>query len=115
MGVKRVVNIIDLEQKKGVFVSIIDKIKGRKQSKLVELRQILSNEKARLLHTIKTKNPNSIYELSKLLSRDFNAVRYDIRILEKLGFVELISSRNKKRESLKPIVNVDQVVIKINL
>lgn len=106
---------INLEQKKGTFSSILDRIKGRKQSELADLRQLLSNEKARMLHTIKTKHPNSIYELSKILERDFKAVRYDIRILEKFGFIELISSNKKRRERLKPVIDIDQIIIKINL
>jgi hypothetical protein len=35
-------------------------------SGLLALRQLLSDEKARILHTIKTKNPKSIYELAKI-------------------------------------------------
>ena len=38
------------------------------------LRQILSNEKARILHTIKYQKPRSIYHLAKLLGRNFKPV-----------------------------------------
>lgn len=106
---------ISLTQKKGVFSSIFDKIRNKNKSEIASLRQLLSNEKARILHTIKTENPESIYELAKILGRDFRAVRHDIRLLEKFGFVELISSHKKHRERLKPIIDVDQVVITIDL
>jgi predicted transcriptional regulator len=106
---------ITIESKGGAFSSIFQKMKGKKESEVAILRQVLSNEKAKLLHTIKTKNPNSIYELAKLLGRDFKAVRHDIKLLEEFGFVELISSRKDNRERLKPVVDVDQLIITIDL
>lgn len=106
---------INLNQKKGVFSSIFNKITGRSSSELADLRQVLSNEKARILHTIKIKNPNSIYELSKFLERDFKAVRHDIKLLQQFGFVELMVSHKKGRERLKPVIDADQIIITINL
>jgi len=107
---------ITVTEKGGTFSSIFHKIKGtKKQSEISSLRQILSNEKARLLHICKTKQPSSIYELAKLLGRDFKAVRQDIRILEQFGFIELISSNKKGRERLRPFIDVDKVVITVNL
>jgi len=108
---------ITIAEKSGTFSTIFNRLKGKKKqnSEVFNLRQLLSNEKARLLHTIKTKQPASIYELAKLLSRDFKAVRHDIKILEKFGFIELISSHKNGRELLRPIVDADQVVITINL
>lgn len=107
---------ITLSEKEGGFSFLLNKIQGgKKNSDISNLRQLLSNEKARLLHIAKTKQPNSIYELAKLLGRDFKAVRHDIRILEKFGFIELISAHKKGRELLKPVVDADQVTITINL
>jgi len=107
---------ITLSEREGTFSSIFHKIKGaKKNSEISNLRQLLSNEKARLLHICKTKQPESIYQLAKLLGRDFKAVRYDIKILEEFGFVELISSHKQGRERLRPVVDADQVVITINL
>ena len=107
---------ITIAEKEGTFSTIFHKIKGsKKDSGIASLRQLLSNEKARLLHVCKTKQPNSIYELAKILGRDFKAVRYDIKILEQFGFIELISSIKHGRERLRPVVDADQVVITINL
>ena len=107
---------ITIAEKEGTFSTIFHKIKAsKKDSGISSLRQLLSNEKARLLHVCKTKQPESIYELAKLLSRDFKAVRHDIRILEQFGFIELISSISHGRERLRPVVDADQVVITINL
>ena len=107
---------ITLTEKGGTFSSIFHKLKGSKQeSDLSNIRQLLSNEKARLLHVAKTKQPDSIYGLAKLLNRDFKAVRKDIRLLEKFGFIELISSFKNGRELLRPVVDANQVIITINL
>jgi predicted transcriptional regulator len=106
---------ITLDEKGGTFSTIFGKKKDKKTSDVANLRQLLSNEKARLLHVIKIKKPLSIYELSKILGRDFKAVRKDIKLLEKFGFVELISSYKNGRERLRPVVDIDQLVITINI
>ena len=88
---------ITVEESAGVFSSIFHRIKGEKKtSGIASLRQLLTNEKARLLHVCKTKQPDSIYKLAKLLGRDFKAVRHDIKLLEQFGFIELISSHKEK-------------------
>ncbi len=108
---------ISLTDKEGTFSTLFHRFKTTKkqESEVANLRQILSNEKARLLHICKTKQPSSIYQLAKLLGRDFKAVRQDIKLLEKYGFIELISSHKQGRERLRPVVDADQVVITINI
>ena len=109
---------INLNQKTGVFSSIYNKIKGNEitnKKEITNLRQLLSNEKAKLINTIKTQNPGSIYELSRLLKRDFRAVRHDIKLLEQFGFVELLVSQKNGRERLKPVIVVDKIIFTINL
>ena len=68
-----------------------------------------------MLHIIKTKKPESIYELAKLLGRDFKAVRHDIKLLERFGFIELISSHKQGRERLRPVLDVDRITINIDV
>jgi len=111
------IKTITITEKEGTFSTIFSRFKGRKSydSDISNLRQLLSNERARLIHIIKTKQPDSIYKLAKLLGRDFKSVRHDIRILEKFGVIELISSHKNGRELLKPIIDTDQIQIKINL
>ena len=116
MAKKTKTKTINLGAEEGAFYSIFSKIKSsKKNSDLADLRQLLSNEKARLLHVSKTKQPDSLYQLAKLLGRDFKAVRKDVKLLEKFGFIELISSHKKGKERLKPVVDVDTVIININL
>ena len=108
---------ISISEKEGTFSTIFHRFKGNKShnSEIANLRQLLSNEKARILHIIKTKKPSSIYELAKILGRDFKAVRQDIKLLERFGFIELISSHKQGRERLRPVVDVDKIVINVNL
>lgn len=119
MASENKVKNINISQKSGAFSAIFQKIKGQKKEKdssgISGVRQILSNEKARLLHIIKAKKPNSIYELAKLLGRDFKAVRQDVKILEDFGFIELLASNKNGRERLKPVVDIDKLVISIEL
>jgi predicted transcriptional regulator len=75
------------------------------------LRQVLSNEKARILHTIKTQNPISIYDLAKKLDRGFKSVSDDIKLLERFGFIELVEEKTKNRIRHKPVIVVDTVTI----
>jgi len=60
---------------------------------LSALRKLLSNEKARMINTIKNENPNSIYHLAKILKRDFKSVSDDLKLLERFGFIDMISFR----------------------
>lgn len=108
---------ISLSEKEGTFSTIFNRFKGKSSfsSDISNLRQLFSNERARLIHTIKTKKPASIYELAKLVGRDFKAVRYDIKLLEYFGIIELISTHKKGRELLTPIIELDKLVINIDL
>ena len=79
------------------------------------LRKLLSNEKARILNTIKTRNPKSVYELAKILGRSFKTVSDDIRLLERFGFIDLIQEKTGKRERLKPVIVVDHIIINFKI
>lgn len=110
---------IDIVEESGTFSTFFKKITGEHADYnfegLAALRQILSNEKARILHIIKTKKPRSIYQLSKILKRDFKSVNEDIKLLEKFGFIDLIAEKTGKRERLKPIIVVDSIRINVKV
>lgn len=109
---------ITLTHAKGAF-SIFKKPGTSKEdydfSGILALRQFLSNEKARILHVIKTQNPISIYDLAKKLNRGFKAVNDDIKLLERFGFIELIEEKTKKRSRLRPVIVVDTITIHIKI
>lgn len=105
---------ITLKESQGVF-SIFKKNESSKKdfdfNSVLALRQLLSNEKARILHTIKNQNPPSIYDLAKKLNRGFKSVNDDIKMLERFGFLELIEEKTKNRTRHKPQIIVDNVII----
>lgn len=119
MAKKTYTKNITLGIESGTFTGIFRRLRGEKRgydfSSISALRQLLSNERARLLHTIKTENPGSIYQLAKILGRDFKSVRQDVRLLEKFGFLELDSAKKGKREMLKPILTVDKINIVVDI
>jgi len=84
-------------------------------SSLLALRQLLSNEKARLLDAIKTQKPVSIYDLAKKLNRGFKSVNDDVKLLERFGFIELVEEKTKNRIRHKPNLVVDNIIINIKV
>jgi predicted transcriptional regulator len=85
------------------------------QSETSDLRSLLSNEKARILYVIKTEKPGSIYALAKLLKRNFKIVREDLKILEKFGLIKLVHVKEKEREKLKPVLQLEKLHLIINI
>ena len=118
MAKKIKVREITITESQGTF-SIFKKQKTSKKdydfTGMLALRQLLSNEKARILHIIKTQKPHSIYELAKKLDRGFKSVSDDIKLLERFGFIELIEEKTKKRIRHKPEIVVDVVTIHIKV
>lgn len=100
------------------FESLLRKFSGEKKqydfSGITDVRKLLNNEKARILHFIKEKNPESIYHLAKLLERDFKSVRKDIKLLEKFGFIHIKHDTQGTRKKLKPEVIIDELILKIS-
>lgn len=91
--------------------------KSRRENKdyvfndLSDLRRVLSNERARLLHIIKTQNPDSIYDLAKKLSRNFKSVKDDVDLLERFGLINIIKEKTKNRIRHKPVISVEKLTI----
>ena len=106
---------ITITDDKGAFTSFFKRIAGEKSEYdfkgLASLRSLLSNEKARILHAIKLRNPKSIYHVAKIVQRDFKSVSEDIKILSRFGLIDLISEKTGKRVRFKPILSVDSINI----
>ncbi len=107
---------ITISESKGVFSILKPRAKEEYDfAGLLALRQVLSNEKARILHVIKNENPVSIYSLAKKLGRNFKAVNDDMKLLERFGFVEVVEEKTKNRVRHRPAVVVDTITIDIKL
>jgi len=105
---------ISLEPERSTFSALLHLFsKEDLFSEISIVRSLLSNEKAKIIRTIKEKNPVSIYILAKQLGRDFKAVRKDLKNLEHFGIIKLVKIDNKKRKSLKPVLNLDSLQINI--
>lgn len=118
MATKTRTREITLTESQGTF-SLFKKSKTSKNdydfSGVQALRQLLSNEKARILSVIKNEKPGSIYQLSKILGRSFKSVSDDIKLLERFGFVELTEEYTKGRTRHKPEVTVDSITVNIKI
>jgi len=110
--------IVNMYVTPSAFASIFKRLKGDRSeydfSGLADLRQLLSNEKAKILNVIKNNNPESIYKLAKILGRDFKAVSQDINLLKKYGFIELKQESKGKRKRLKPVIAINSLQINIS-
>lgn len=82
---------------------------------LSALRRLLSNERARLLHVIKTQKPTSIYDLAKKLGRNFATVSDDIKLLVRFGLITLVAEKTKNRKRHRPELAADSVVINLKV
>ena len=108
---------IAITQSKGAF-SIFRRPNAPKEeynfSDISALRRVLSKEKTRLLHIIKTEKPKSIYDLAKKSGRSFKAVSDDVKLLKKFGFINLVESK-EKRKRLKPELVSDTISISLKI
>jgi predicted transcriptional regulator len=109
---------ITLKESKGAFSLFKKSSKNKEEydfSGISALRQVLGNEKARILNVIKTEKPNSLYDLSKKLERNFKSVYDDSKLLERFGFIELVEEKVKNRKRLKPKIVTDTITIHIKI
>lgn len=107
---------LDINVDERGFVSkLLLKQKEQDFSDIDLLRKVLSNEKARILNILKNEEVRSIYDLARRLGRDFKAVHSDLKVLERFGFIEFHSEKNGQRESLKPVLIVEELRLVINI
>ncbi|VVB82069.1 Uncharacterised protein [uncultured archaeon] len=108
---------INIKKAKGAF-SLLKK--GSKKeaydfSGITALRQLLRNEKIKILDYIKNENPSSLYDLTKKLGRNFKSVYGDVKLLERFGFIELIEEKTKNRTRLRPRLVTDNITVHIKI
>jgi predicted transcriptional regulator len=109
---------ITIKESKGAF-SLFKKSQKNKEeydfSSISALRQLLNNEKARILSTIKTEKPVSLYDLAKKLNRSFKSVHDDVKLLERFGFVQLVEEKVNNRTRHKPQILTEIITIHIKI
>ena len=76
-------------------------------------RNFLTRERLALLRTIRSRQPGSLYELAKLVGRDFKNVQEDIGILERHGLVRISKESRGKRKVKVPQVPFEEIALRI--
>jgi predicted transcriptional regulator len=121
MRVKRIqIGIKDLKTMLGDFVKTgeaIDrgeKVKPVKGAKVYftsfeALRKVLTPKRLELLHTIKTKKPESINELARMAKRDLKNVSDDVKYLERVGLIE----KKETGKKTAPVVTYDKLMFEM--
>ncbi len=90
----------------------VKKQEGISFENIEAMRKILSEERLRILKTIKKEHPKSIYELAKILNRDIKNTFDDVQFLAKIGLIELKKIK-EGREKTVPKVNYDRILLEI--
>ncbi len=90
----------------------IKKHEGISFENIEAMRKILSEERLRILKTIKKEHPKSIYELAKFLKRDIKNTFDDVQFLAQIGLIELKKIK-EGREKTIPKVNYDRILLEI--
>ncbi len=122
MADKGKVKEIDIRLKHGAFSAFFRRFTvdgrvygGLNFTDITALRQLLSNEKARILYTIQNSKPKSVYELAKMLGRDFKSVRKDIELLRQFELVRFEAESKGRKKRLKPMLNLTRLQINLDL
>jgi predicted transcriptional regulator len=76
-------------------------------------RNFLTRERLALLHVIKNRQPNSIYELARMAGRDLKNVQEDVGILERHGLVQIARRQRGSRKVKVPRVPFEEIALKI--
>jgi len=104
------------------FVKTFDAVRSRRHLKksdevgftsIEAARNFLTRERLALMRTIRTRHPGSLYELAKMVKRDFKNVQEDIRILERHGLVRISKEPRGKRKVKVPQVLFEEIALKI--
>ncbi len=73
--------------------------------------KILSDIRREILACIQIENPQSIYELAQKLGKDQGYISKEIKALNGLGLIDLVSDVKDGRERLLPVLKFDRIVI----
>lgn len=75
-------------------------------------RAIFTESRLRIIHVLKFKQPKSIYDLAKLLKRDFKNVYYDVSFLAQLGILAIEKSKIGLKQK-KPTLICNKILFEI--
>jgi predicted transcriptional regulator len=76
------------------------------------MRSFITDERLKIIRAIRKYNPESIYELAKILKRDTKNVSDDIHFLSDLGLIEIKVSKDGRKKTT-PKVNYQKILVEI--
>jgi predicted transcriptional regulator len=79
------------------------------------MARVMSVGRVELIEAIQKHAPNSIYELARLLERDFANVHRDVKTLSEIGLPALEEAKSGNRERLRPMMLFDKIVREMEL
>ncbi len=79
---------------------------------LKTMRKFITDERLRILKTIKKNKPDSIYALAKILHRDAKNVTNDVHYLAELGLIEIKKIKNGRKKT-RPVVDYEKILVEI--
>ena len=106
-----------INEAKGVMKKLSKGVNVRAKSiisfeSLGVMRKFITDERLRILRTIKKYHPSSVYELAKILKRDIKNVSNDVNYLESIELLE-VKKTNKGRSRSTPLVKYDKILLEI--
>lgn len=63
-----------------------------------------------LFYAIAHNSPSSIYQLSQIMKRDHANVLRDVKVLEGLGLIQLVTEKEGERERMRPVALYDRII-----
>jgi len=76
---------------------------------LETMRKAITEERIRIIKVIRERQPESIYELAKILGRNIKNVSDDVHYLADIGLIELERAKSNGREKKIPRVKYEKI------
>jgi len=81
---------------------------------LKTMRKFITDERLKILKTIRRDHPASIYALAKILKRDTKNVSDDVHYLSELGLLKLEKTKDG-RSKTKPVMEYEKILVEISV
>ncbi len=122
MKIKRIkIQIKSLDRALDEFVRVAHQVEkrrkvGSKKTTYVAdpetARAIFTESRLRIIQTVKNKFPRSIYELAKLLKRDFKNVYEDVVFLAEIGILGIKETKHGRKQK-RPALLCENILFQI--
>ncbi|MBI3591876.1 MAG: MarR family transcriptional regulator [Nitrospirae bacterium] len=122
MKVRKIdIGIKGLKESLKDFAETWEKLEAGKKAKKEEgiyfdsidtMRAVLTNNRLLILKIIRERQPNSVYELAKMLNRDLKNVNQDLKLLAEVGLVTLEKIEDDKKRVI-PHVDYGKILLEI--